>query len=110
MSVLEVASDASPTALTLAAPVTLTTQTTPGVYQLVVDGNNLVGTDILIVRTKIKIVSGGTSRLLFEEVVPAGSIEKIWSTEPMSIAWEVVYEIEQVAGTGRVIPWSALRS
>lgn len=110
MSVIEVASAAAPTALTIAAPSILTTETTPGVYQLTVDTNNLVSGDILVIRSRLVIVSGGTSRLFEEEVLAGVTAAKMWTTEPVSVAWEVQYELEQTAGTGRIFPWAVLRS
>lgn len=110
MSVTEVASASAPSALTLVTPSTLTTQTTAGVYQLIIDTTNLVAGDILVVRSRIKVVSGGSSRLFEEEVAAGVTASKAWSTEPIAIAWEIIYELEQTTGTGRVVPWSALRS
>lgn len=110
MSVIEVAVDGAPAALVIATPTTLTTETTAGVYQAVLDMNNLAANDLLIVRSKIKVVSGGTSRVLEEYTLAGVTAQKIMMTEPIPIAWEVIYELEQVAGTGRSIPYSILRS
>lgn len=110
MTVIEVASASAPTALTLNTPSTLTTETTPGVYQLVIDAANLSGGDILVVRSRIIIVSGGSTLLLEEEVLAGVLGPKAWMTEPIGITQSVSYELEQTAGTGRVIPWAVLRS
>lgn len=110
MSVIEVDSESAPAALTLDTPSTLVTETTAGVYQLIIDTNNMAAGDVLVVRSKLKVVSGGTSRLFEEEVLAGITSSKAWSTEPIAIAWEIIYELEQTDGTGRIIPWSVLRS
>lgn len=113
MSVIEVASAAAPTALVVAAPTILTTQTAPGVYQLTIDTFNLVAGDVLVIRSRIMVVSGGSSRLFEEEVLAGVTAAKMWTTEPISVAWEVQYELEQTAhggSGGKVIPWAVLRS
>ncbi len=110
MSVVEVDFASAPAALTLDVPDSLSIQTTPGVYQMVLDTNAMVAGDILVIRSKIKVVSGGTARLFEQEVVAGVTAAKAYSTEPVAIAWEIEYEIEQTDGVGAVIPWSVLRS
>jgi hypothetical protein len=110
MSVVEVDFASAPTALVLDTPTSLDIETTPGVYQLVLDTNALIAGDILVIRSKIKVVSGGTARLFEEEVVAGVTASKAYSTEPVAVAWEIEYELEQTDGVGAVVPWSVLRS
>ena len=109
MSVIEVNSASAPTALVIDTPTTLVTETTVGVYQLFIDSNALAAGDVLVVRSKIKIVSGGTARLLEQKVIGGVTGEKAWCTDPVMVAHEIQYELEQTDGTGRSIPWSVLR-
>lgn len=109
MSVIEVDFEASPAALVLDTPTNLVTETTPGVYQLFLDSNALAAGDILVVRSKIKVTSGGTARTLEQKVLGGITSDKAWCTDPVMVAHEVIYELEQTDGTGRSIPWSVVR-
>jgi hypothetical protein len=109
MSVVEANSASAPAALTLDTPTTLDTDTTAGVYQLFLDTNALAAGDVLIVRTKMKVTSGGTTRLFEQKVLAGVTGPKAFCTEPVMIAHYVEFELEQTDGTGRSIPWSVVR-
>lgn len=109
MSVIEVDGASAPAALTLDTPAVITSQTDPGVYQLFIDTNNMAAGDVLIVRSRVKVVSGGTARLFEEKVLGGVTGPKAFCTEPVEVAWHIEYELEQTEGTGRIIPWSVVR-
>jgi hypothetical protein len=109
MSVIEVAGASAPSALVLDTPTLLDSQSTAGVYQLFIDTNNMAAGDVLIIRSRVKVVSGGTARLFEEKVLGGVTGPKAFCTEPIEVAWYVEYELEQTEGTGRIFPWSVVR-
>lgn len=101
-------SDGSQTA-TLDTEHTLATITTPGIYQLQVDLNNMVLGDVLIVRSKLKVRSTGTTRLLTTSRYAHVPSELVAVTIPVVATNEVVFTIEQTDGTGRAYPWEVVQ-
>ncbi len=95
-------------AATISTEHTLATVTTAGVYVLRVDVNALVNGDRLTLRAKVKALSGGTTRQLFAAVLEHAQADKIVDSIPVPIAHEVVFTLQQNAGTGRSFDWSVL--
>lgn len=88
---------------------TLDTETTAGVYVLVVDTANLVAGDIVVLKLKTKCLSGGTSRLAFQAVYANLQAEPMKYSPPVPADIEVVATLEQTDGTSRNFPWSLLK-
>ena len=88
---------------------TLTTQTTAGTYVLVVETTNMVAGDVLILRAKTKVKSGGTSRLAYMATYAHAQTEVNKYSVPIPIDTEVIFTLEQTDGTGRAFPWNALK-
>lgn len=84
---------------------TLGTITTSGSFVIGIDTNAMVLGDELVIRAKLKIRSVGTTRLAYEatyaHVQGAPAIISI----PIASTNEVVFTLEQTAGTGRAFPW-----
>lgn len=93
---------------TISTEHTLATITTAGVYVLRVDLNNLANGDRVVLRAKVKALSGGTTRQLFVGVYEHAQADKIADSIPVPIAHEVVFTLQQTAGTGRSFDWSVL--
>ena len=88
---------------------TLTTQTSAGVYVLVVDASNLVNGDVVTFRIYTKYASGGTSRVAFEATYAhAQAMPNIYSP-PIPIDTEIKCTLEQTDGTGRDFYWNLLK-
>jgi hypothetical protein len=87
---------------------TLDTQTTAGVYVLVVDMSNLAAGDIVILRIKTKAVHDGTSHLAYEKEYSGVITEKHTYSIPVPIDTEIICTLEQTDGTGRAFPWNLL--
>lgn len=87
---------------------TLATETTAGVYVLVIDTANLVNGDIVILRIKTKYASGGTSRLAYSQTYSNVQTDLIKYSIPIPIDTEVICTLEQTDGTGRAFPWNLL--
>lgn len=88
---------------------TLDTETSPGVYVLVVDTANLANGDIVILRIKTKYATGGTSRLAFSAVYAHVQSEPNKYSIPVPVDTEIICTLEQTDGTGRDFPWNLLK-
>lgn len=88
---------------------TLTTQTSTGVYTLVVDTSNMVLGDSVTLRIKTKYATGGTSRLAYSQVYSHIQAEPNKYSLPVPIDTELICTLEQTAGTARDFYWNLLR-
>jgi hypothetical protein len=87
---------------------TLDTQSTPGVYVLVVDTNVLVAGDILVLTIKTKATHDGTTRIAFQAIYSGVQVEPIKYSPPIPVDQEIVCILNQTNGTSRTFPWSLL--
>jgi hypothetical protein len=97
-------SDGSQTAV-ISTEHTLATITTSGSFVLAVDANNMALGDELILRVKLKVRSVGTTRLAYEVVYANIPNEPVLISIPVASTNEIVFTLEQTAGTGRTYPW-----
>lgn len=88
---------------------TLDTETTAGVYVLVVNTYNLAAGDVVILRIKTKAVHDGTSRLAYTATYANAQSEYIKYSIPVPIDTEFVCTLEQTDGTGRDFEWNLLK-
>ena len=79
---------------TLSSPITVA-----GSYVLMVDTSAMVNGDKLILRAKTKVRSVGTTRLAHVQGEP------VIVSIPVASTNEIVFTLEQTAGTGRAYPW-----
>lgn len=93
---------------TISTEHTLATITTPGVYMLRVDVNAMALGDRLVLRAKVKARSADTTRQLFSAVFEHVQADTITDSIPVPIVHEVVFTLQQTAGTGRAFPWSVV--
>lgn len=94
---------------TLSSEHTLDTETTAGVYVLVVDTSNMANGDIVTFRLYSKYASGGTSRIAFSANYAHAQTEPNKYSPPIPIDTELVCTLEQTDGTGRDYYWSLLK-
>lgn len=87
---------------------TLATITGIGTYTLSLDLNALASGDLLTVRIKNKVGTGGTTRLAYQQSYSGAQTEAVVFSVPIPSLNEVVFTVEQTAGTGRVIPWEII--
>lgn len=87
---------------------TLDTETTAGVYVLVVDMSNLAAGDVVTLKLKTKYASGGTSRLAFQATYANAQGEPNKYSPPIPVDTEIVCTLEQTDGTGRDFYWNLL--
>lgn len=87
---------------------TTTPETTDGIYQLFVDVANLAAGDALEIRVKEKVVSAGSSRVIFASILVGaqGADSAAWVSPSLILlhGWDMT--IKQTAGTARTFPWS----
>lgn len=94
-------------ACTLDTEHALATISTAGVFVLDLDVNALAAADVLLVRAKKKVRTGGTTRLLDQWTIGGATppVEKVFTTYPINSLWELVFTIEWTDGTAGSIPW-----
>jgi len=88
---------------------TLDTQTTAGVYVLVVDMSNLAAGDIVILKIKVKAVHDGSSTLAYSSTFANAQSEPVKYSIPVPVDSEIICTLEQTDGTGRAFPWNLLK-
>ena len=87
---------------------TLDTETTAGVYVLVVDTTNMAMGDIVIFRIKTKNKSGSSSVLAYLQTFSHTQVEINKYSPAIPVDTEIVCTIEQTDGTGRSFDWNLL--
>ncbi len=108
---MTVASAASGTqTATIGTEHTLATLTTGKTFQLLVDTINLSTLDTVELRVKMKVLTGGVSRVAYyEQFSGAQSIDDIIKISmPAAALFEAVFTLKQTAGTGRAFDWNVL--
>lgn len=88
---------------------TLATQTTAGVYVLVVDCSNMTYGDKVVFRLKTKYASGGTSRLAYEATYAHVQGDPNKYSIPVPVDTEIIATLQQTEGTSRDFYWNLLR-
>lgn len=88
---------------------TLATVTNPGTYVLAVDSAALVADETLELQLKMKVLSGGTSRVVWTGVYRGVQGEPAKLSLPVPVSQEIVATLKQTLGTGRDFPWSLER-
>jgi hypothetical protein len=102
--------DSGSQAATISTEHTLSTQTTAGVYVLVVDCNAMVAGDIVEIRLKTKYASGGTERQARVYTLSNVQEDANFYTDPIPIDSSIKATLLQTTGTGRTFPWNLLKA
>jgi hypothetical protein len=87
---------------------TLTTQTTAGVYVLVVDLANLQNGDTVVLKLFTKYASGGTSRQAYHALYAHAQSNPVVYSIPVPVDTEIKATLEQTDGTSRNFYWNLL--
>lgn len=105
-----VQADNSTTPGTLGVEEDLHSNTTPGIYQFMVDLNNLAAGEVVEFRIYTICRSGGTSRLAFRATYgPVPPETKIVVSPAIAGYYQWRVSIEQTGGTLRSFPWAVLK-
>ncbi len=91
---------------TISTEHTLATITTAGVYILVVNMTNMAGSDELTLRAKEKVLTGSTSAVAHTAMYKGVQADKTTRSIPIECVHELVFTLQQTAGTGRSFEWS----
>lgn len=83
--------------------------TTNATYLLLVDCVNMALLDELELRAKIKILTGGTARVLYLARYMNAQEELAKITVPVPSIYSVTFTLKQVAGTNRAYDWEIWR-
>ena len=87
---------------------TLATITDAGNYLLYVDLNAMAKGDEVEIRAKIKVLTGGTTRQVFIGHYVGAQTNLVAASIPVSVAFEVIFTLNQTAGSSRSIPWEVI--
>jgi len=88
---------------------TLTTQGTAGTYQIRVDLGNMEISDELELRAKVKVLSGGTAKLITLGYFSHKQTELVVDSVPIHSPYSIEFSLKQTAGTARNFDWNCLR-
>ena len=84
---------------------TLDTITTSGSFVIGIDANAMALGDELVIRVKLKVRAAGTTQLAYEATYAHTQGTPVILSIPIASTNEVVFTLEQTAGTGRSFPW-----
>ncbi|MDF2969696.1 MAG: hypothetical protein K0R61_146 [Microvirga sp.] len=98
----------APSALVVATPSTLITETTAATYIVNVNTTNLVAGDVLEVVVEIKPYTSASFFELYREPFAGPTITPLQQVVVPSVV-EIKVSLLQTAGTGRSVPWSVWR-
>lgn len=87
---------------------TLATITSGDTAVLQVDASNMTSSDTLVLRAYIKVSSGGSSQIVYEESFSGVQSPPVLLSVPVPGLHEVKFTLEQTAGTGRDFDWEAV--
>jgi hypothetical protein len=85
---------------------TLDTRSAAGTYLIAVDLSAMVSGDVVTLRVKDKVLSGGSAVTAFEQTYRGAQTEDVVYSEPVPAAHGTVFTLQQTAGTNRSFPWS----
>ncbi|QQG66365.1 hypothetical protein [Desulfobulbus oligotrophicus] len=88
----------------------LATNTTTGIFVLVVDTNDMAVGDSLTLRIKTMAIGGGDTRLAYTLNYADLQGEPVKYSVPVPSNNSITCTLEQTAGTARTFPWSLLRA
>lgn len=87
---------------------TLATDTTNKVYVLAIDTANMVNGDVIEIKIKTKVLSGGTERIAYYTVYAHAQGEPIKYSPPVPANISYKVTLKRVSGTDRAYDWAVL--
>lgn len=88
---------------------TLSTQTTSGIYVLVVDCSNMANGDVTELRLKVKTLAGSSSTLAYLAIYAHAQASPVKISVPVPATHQIVATLKQVAGTNRNYDWELMQ-
>lgn len=80
--------------------------TTDGVYQFFIDCSNMANGDSIDIQVLEKVISSGTSRVIFTETLSNAQSDPIWASPSFVFMHGWTLQLKQTAGTARSFDWS----
>lgn len=106
---MALAVNASGTTTTDGTEQSLATPTTSNVYVFDIDTNAMLAGDVLEIRVKKTVLTGGTIRPAWRATVgPSPRAEGIVTSPPLACPFGCTITIKRVGGTDRAYPWSLM--
>ena len=87
---------------------TLTTQATAKTYVLAVDLGAMANGDVVELRLKAKVLTGGTNETVYRATYAHAQSEPHVQSVPVASPHEFIATLKQTAGTGRSFDWSLI--
>jgi hypothetical protein len=109
--VASVNSSGSATGNAIGSAYTLATITTTGTFQLVVDISAMASGDTTVLSATTKVLSGGNANsVLYQSFsgAPSGNGDQVWYSAPFFSDQQIVFSLNQTAGTARSYPWKII--
>jgi hypothetical protein len=95
-------------AATLDTEHSLSTRTDGKTYVLCVNLTNMVNGDIVLLRAKVKPLTGSTAVLAYSAAYAHAQTQKAVYSVPIPAVHSVEFTLEQTDGTGRNFEWSVI--
>ena len=83
--------------------------TTDGIFQFYIDASNMARGDVIEIQLLEKVLSSGTSRLVYESMLSHAQDEPVWVSPSIVLLHGWTFQIKQTAGTARSFDWSIRR-
>ncbi len=80
--------------------------TTDGVFQLFLDASNLARGDTLEIQCLEKVLSSGTTRLVWEAMLANAQDEPVFASPTLILMHGWQFQLKQTTGTARSFDWS----
>lgn len=84
---------------------TVSTVSTEGVYVLTIDTANMALADELYLSIHTKVLTGGTTRKAYDVTYKHVQANPIKVSIPIKSEFELLFKLNQKAGTARAYPW-----
>lgn len=85
-----------------------TSVTAAGTYVLEVDTTNMANGDVLELRAKTKVLTGGTEKQYLLATYANVQTDVVKMSIPVPSAYSISFTLKQTAGTGRAFDWNIL--
>lgn len=90
----------------LNTPLTLTTETTAGGYQLTIDLSEMASGDTVTISSDVKTLTGSTAAESHTITLSGAQDSPVFVSVPIAVEHSIAYIVEQTAGTARDFDWS----
>lgn len=83
-------------------------ETTANTYVCMVDLLNMAAGDVVLIRAKVKTLTGSTAAVYFKATYANAQVAKVVQTPPIPSPHSVTFTLQQPSGTARDFPYSVM--